>query len=126
MGRKKITTPRITIRINPGDKVLLDELAEVQGNTISEICRSWIAEKAAAYRFHMDNSKAVKLMEGFFEKVQDEMLSSGFEPQKVADIFGLGDLGQEEPSSNARHSNTGHRTTKVAVSHPAKGSKKVA
>lgn len=125
MGRRKKDSPRITIRINAADKELLDEMAEVDGTTISEICRHWISDRARVVRCQEDNAKAVKIMEGFLGSVQEHMMEKGIPPQQMAEIFGMSDEDDEEAPSPARHSNTGHKGSHLSPPpHPQRGQKR--
>lgn len=89
-GRKKVPAQRIAIRVNPADKEYLEEKAEVEGTTISEICRHWINDRVRAERSMEANVKASHFMEQFFGKVMDEMIDQGAPPSRIEAIMGLG------------------------------------
>lgn len=117
MGRKKVPAVRVMIRVNPGDKELMDELCEVTGMTLAELCRRWIEDRASVERVKVDNAKAVKLMEGFLGAITDEALKSGVTPDQLLQM-----AAPPPPLVKARSSNTGPN---VAVLQHKRGSDSV-
>lgn len=128
-GRKKVPAQRIAIRVNPGDKEYLDEKAEVEGTTISEICRHWINDRIRHERSLEANVKASQFMEQFFGKVMDEMVDQAVPPGRIEAIIGLGaesssDLLDVLPEPEPRPSNTGAISSKSVTGQKPRKLKK--
>lgn len=120
-GRKKVPAQKIAIRVNPGDKEYLDEKSELEGITISEICRHWISDRVLAERSMKANQKASELMDRFFGKVMEDMVKEGVPEAQIEQIFGLGSERDFAPQAKTRSSNTGSTVTKtVTTKNPSK------
>ena len=118
MSTGRVASPKLQVRISPGDKAVLEEISEITGSPVSVIVRQWVADRAMQYRLKVDDQDAAKMLDVFTKMMKLEMDRRGLTDEQAESVLSGRGL---QPASETRASNTGSNRAQNETRHHFKG-----